>query len=95
MKPVCFKCHRFFRMRQQGFYLTEGMPIGSDVKPGLAEPHRWKPYKIWAGDKWECEGCGATIISGFGLHPIAVQHEISFHKELIRLQAHKFQVNDC
>lgn len=96
MKPICFPCRRFFRMRKSGFYFTEGFPVGNGrAKPGLAEPEKWKPYKLWAGDVWECEGCGATILSGFGQSPIAQHHEGDFEKALDSFGARQFQVNDC
>lgn len=96
MKPICIPCQRFFRCKKSGFYFTEGMPTGDGrAAPGAVESDKWKPYKIWSGDKWECEGCGAAILSGFGLNPIAVQHEKNFASDLEALNAKQFQVNDC
>lgn len=94
-KPICIPCQRFFRVRTTGFYFTEGMPIGNDVPPGTAAPDQWKPYKIWGGDRWGCDGCGAEIISGFGKQPVAVQHEDRFSDLRRGLNADQFQVNDC
>lgn len=83
-------------MKRSGFYFTEGMPLGDGrAPPGTAAPGSWKPYKIWSGDKWECEGCGATILCGFGSAPISVQHMEHFAAERVRLGADKYQVNDC
>ena len=70
------------------------MPIESPAEPGISEPHKWKPYKIWSGDKWKCEGCGAEIISGTGLHPIAEHYQPDFAQTRARLNA-DYQVNDC
>src|SRR5262245_22910085 len=97
MKPVCFQCQRFFRMRKSGFYFIEGMPVGGHAQPkaGTVEPEKWKPYKVWSGDLWECKGCGAQILSGFGLMPLAIQHEANFHDIIARTNARQFQVNDC
>lgn len=95
MKPVCIPCHRFFRMKRVGFYFTEGMPIAPNAAPGTSEPEKWKPYKLWVGDRFECEGCGAVILSGFGRGPIRVQHDSDFAAEAKRLGADQFQVNDC
>jgi hypothetical protein len=96
MKPICIKCQRFFRIKKMGFYFTEAMPVGPDrAKPGTEEPDKWKPYKIWSGDSWECLGCGATIVSGFAQQPIAVQHEADFGHYMKTLKADQFQVNDC
>lgn len=95
-KPVCVKCQRFFRVKKSGFYFTEGMPIGTViVPPGKDYPELWKPYKVWAGDLWECLGCGAEILSGFGQNPIAIQHEDEFERQRLGLGADQFQVNDC
>lgn len=97
LKPICVPCHRFFRQIKSGFYFIEGMPRGApggSPKPGLAEADRWKPYKLWSGDKWKCEGCGAEIISGVGHTPISEHYMPEFGKEQERLNA-QYQVNDC
>lgn len=95
LKPVCVPCQRFFRMKRSGYYFIEGMPTESGALPGTAEPEKWKPYKLWVGDLWGCEGCGATILSGFGLNPIAEQHHEDFVSQVARLGAAQLQVNDC
>lgn len=95
-KPVCVPCQRFFRMKKGGYYFIEGMPCGPGrAAPGTVEPERWQPYKLWASDLWECQGCGAQILSGFGLVPIAVQHEDDFERLRTELGADRLQVNDC
>lgn len=94
MKPICVPCQRFFRMARSGYYFIEGMPRPTDAKPGTAEPEKWKPYKLWAGDLWRCEGCGAQIISGTGLHAIAEHYQDEFTERCEQLGA-TFQVNDC
>lgn len=48
----------------------------------------------WVGDKWECEGCGATILSGFGSSPISEHYRPEFKGLVERLEA-EFVVNDC
>ena len=96
MKPICVPCQRFFRMQKSGFYFTEGMPTGNYRPPsGNGSSGEWKPYKIWSGDLWQCEGCGAKIISGCGMSPIRIQHEKDFADVSQSLNAHQFQVNDC
>ena len=95
MKPVCVPCQRFFRCIKTGFYFTEGMPKESPAQPGTLEPEKWQPYKLWSGDKFQCEGCGAVIVSGFGAAPIRVQHQPDFRDMAKSLGADKFQVNDC
>ena len=96
LKPVCVPCHRFFRIVKTGFYFVEGMPSPGEPYPvpGTSEPHRWNPYKIWSGDKWKCEGCGAEIVSGVGMHPIAEHYQTEFQATRARLNA-EYQVNDC
>jgi hypothetical protein len=95
MKPVCVPCRRFFRMKRAGFYFTEGMPIEPDALPGNGEPEKWKPYKLWVGDRFECQGCGAVILSGFGRTHIREHYQTDFADEAKRLGADQFQVNDC
>lgn len=100
LKPVCIPCQRFFRCIKTGFYFTEGMPKGRDpeqgpVPPGTSHPELWEPYKVWSGDKYRCEGCGAEIVSGFGRNPIRVQHEEDFAEVAKTIGADKYQVNDC
>lgn len=95
MKPVCVPCQRFFRVKRHGFYFTEGMPKEAGAKPGTSEPEKWKPYKVWASDRFECEGCGAVILSGFGSGPMAEHYQPGFSEAAKRLGADQFQVNDC
>jgi hypothetical protein len=84
-------------MVKSGYYFIEGMPTpgASRALPGNEEPERWEPYKLWAGDKWECEGCGAVILSGFGREAITEQYKPDFADTVKRLGADQFQVNDC
>ena len=98
MKPICIPCQRFFRQIKTGEYFVEGMPTtatpGVRVEPGTSEPENWKPYKIWSGDRWQCQGCGAEIISGVGRSPVAEHYQPEFEDVRVRLGA-KYQVNDC
>lgn len=32
-----------------------------------------KPYKLWAGDAFKCEQCGAKVATGFGRTPV-IEH---------------------
>lgn len=95
MKPICVKCQRFYRMKKAGYAFIEGMPINNGVQPGTAEPAGWKPYKLWAGDLWECKGCGHQLISGTGSHPIAEHYQPGFKDKVLKLVGEQFQVNDC
>jgi hypothetical protein len=97
VKPVCVKCERFFRPKKNGFYFLEGAPAPGEehALPGLAEPERWAPYKLWAGDLWECPDCGATILSGFGSGPISYHHDPDFETLADALGARQLLVKDC
>jgi hypothetical protein len=94
MKPVCVPCQRFYRPTRNGIPFIEGMPIGNDVKPGLAEPESWRPYKLWVGDQWGCPDCGATIIVGVAHNPISEHYRPEFREQVERMGA-RLQVNDC
>ena len=93
MKPICVPCQRFFRPKENGFAFIEGMPTDG-AKPGTAEPEKWKPYKLWSGDKWECHGCGAEIVVGVGVSPLAEHYEPNFVERVLSFGAN-LQVNDC
>ncbi len=94
MRPVCIPCKRFFRIVKTGFAFVEGMPVGDNIQPGTAQEDAWKPYKLWMGDKWKCQGCGAEIISGFGHSPIAEHYQPDFAKQRESYKG-EYQVNDC
>lgn len=94
LKPVCVKCQRFYRMVKSGFYFIEGMPKETPAHAGNVEPEKWKPYKLWVGDKWECLGCGGVLLSGFGSRPIAEHYQNNFD-DLVKKFGATFQVNDC
>lgn len=96
-KPICVKCQRFYRPKRTGTYFTEQMPTGAtkDSPPGTAAPELWRPYKLWCGDLWECQGCGSQLIVGTGFKPIRENYDADFEEERQRLGAHKILVNDC
>ncbi len=96
MKPICVPCQRFFRPKRNNFKFIESMPTGDtdDALPGTATPERWKPYKLWNGDLWRCEGCGAEIVVGCAQVPLSEHYKPDFQK-LIALYQPKLQVNDC
>jgi len=95
MLPICVPCQRFFRPKKNNFFFIEGMPIGARAEPGTSEPEKWKPYKIWAADKYECPDCGAVILSGFARRPIAEHYQADFAQTVKSYGADQFQVNDC
>lgn len=95
LKPVCIRCHTFFKIKKSGLTIIEGMPWGSGAAPrGLNAPDRWRPYKLWKVDLWSCQSCGFEIYYGSGMKAFRLQHEDDF-KEQIELNNATFQVNDC
>lgn len=93
-KPVCVPCQRFFRPKRNGFAVVEGRPIGNDAPPGTSAPDRWLPYKLWESDMYECQGCGAQILVGFGMAPISEHYKPGFADAVTR-HAATLQINDC
>ena len=96
MKPICVPCQRFFRPKKNGYPFIEATPTGDsdEAFPGKATPERWKPYKLWLGDKWECEGCHAEIVVGVAQAPRAEHYEPEFESEVAYYKP-ELQVNDC
>lgn len=92
MKPICVPCQRFYRVKQNGFMFIEAMPITTPTKPGTAEPEKWKPYKLWRGDLWECPTCGHQTVSGVAFQPVSEHYLPDFAAEA---KASKLTVNDC
>lgn len=95
LKPICVPCQRFFRCTKTGVYFTEGQPKQNGAPPGTQAPEQWEPYKVWAGDEFTCQGCGAKVIVGFSQRPLTEHYEADFDKIQQRLGADKYQVNDC
>lgn len=94
MRPICTRCQRFFKPKQNGCAFIESMPTSSAAEPGAATPDLWAPYKLWNGDLWECPGCGANIIVGVAQRPVAEHYEERFDDEVERY-APEVRVNDC
>jgi len=95
MKPICVPCQRFFRPKRNGFHFLEGMSTSMEAKPGKAERRKWKPYKLWVGDLWECRDCKAQIVVGVPLVEISEHYKDDFLEEVHRRNATQLQVNDC
>lgn len=74
---ACPKCRRFYKVKKSGFYFEEGMPRGDT----------WQSYKLWVGDLYECEGCGAQVITGVGQHPLAEHYQRDYHDTVKRVGA--------
>lgn len=89
---VCVPCRLFFRPKKSGVTFEEGMPLGTPQADG--GPERWAPYKLWAADLWECPGCGAEVIFGMGLNPIAEHYQKEYASTVERLGP-LFRVDDC
>lgn len=93
MKPICVPCQRFYRPKENDFAFVEGMPTHG-AKPGHEEADKWRPYKLWLGDLWECKGCGAQIVVGTGQQPVSEHYKPDFASRVENFGA-KLQVNDC
>lgn len=93
MKPICVPCQRFYRPDRNGVCFIEGMPTDG-AKPGLAEPEKWIPYKLWSGDRWKCPDCKAIIIVGTGQQPISEHYKDGFDR-LVEQCGAELQINDC
>ena len=94
MNPICVPCQRFFRPKKNDYSFIEGMLISDSGLPGTATPDKWRPYKLWSGDKWECEGCHTEIVVGVAQLPLAEHYQPEFG-EIVVLYQPELQVNDC
>lgn len=99
-KPVCVKCHCFYRPKKNGFFITEAMPKYSPGAPnenirGLRAPEAWEPYKLWVGDKWQCPDCGHEIVVGFASNPVSEHYLPDFDEKAKLYNPNDFRVNDC
>jgi Zn ribbon nucleic-acid-binding protein len=94
MKPICLPCQRFYRVKRNGYPFIEGMPFGGYAPPGKEAPEKWRPYKLWVGDLWECMGCGHQLVSGVAYQPRSEQHEPDFEQK-VRSYGQVVQINDC
>lgn len=95
LKPICVPCGRFYRPKKNEYYFIEGMPAKDGAAPGREHPDDWRPYKLWCGDLWECEGCATQIIVGVGSRPVSEHYMPEFKKCMEQLNADQLQVNDC
>jgi hypothetical protein len=91
-KPICVPCQRFYRPHKNGKAFIEAMPVRPGAVPGTSQPESWKPYKLWMGDQWKCQGCGNEIIVGCGGRPIAEHYEPAFEE---KVKGVELQINDC
>lgn len=93
-KPVCVSCQRFFRPKKNDFPWIEGMPKENNAPPGNSEPEKWKPYKLWLSDLWECNGCGMQIVVGHGREPVSEPYKHTWAAANEHYKP-RLQVNDC
>lgn len=82
------------RPYRNGVWFIEGMPNGNGVRPGLAEPENWRPYKLWVGDLWVCPTCNARIIVGVGSGPVREHYQPDFADMVVSVGA-ELMVKDC
>lgn len=40
------------------------------------------PYKIWMGDRFQCPGCGRTIVANFAREPVSEHFQENFKRLL-------------
>ena len=93
-KPVCVKCERFYRPKKNGTTIIEMMPVVPGACPGTSEREKWKPYKLWMSDLWQCQGCGHELVVGFGQNPIAEHYQENFNQQVEERKA-ALIINDC
>lgn len=85
ISPVCLPCRKMFGKKKNGVPLEEGMPRAGG---------EWGSYKLWMGDLWQCEGCGAEIVVGFGLAPVAEHYQANYPEMLARF-GNPPRIDDC
>ena len=96
MKPICVPCQRFYRPKRNGTYFVEGMPTENGAPAGNADPKLWAPYKLWAGDLYACTDCGAEVIVGTGMRPLAEHYMPEFTAQVLSLAGDDYLlVKDC
>jgi hypothetical protein len=95
VKPICVSCERFMRPKRNGICFVEGMPTGNSARPGKAEPNKWKPYKLWAGDLWHCPDCRTEIVVGVGMRPLMEHYQDGFIENIVGSGGMKLFVKDC
>lgn len=83
---ACLPCRTFFKIKKNGVPIVEGMPIGREGA--------WTDYKLWMGDLYGCESCGAEVIAGFGQQPIAEHYQPDYAVTRARY-APVARIEDC
>jgi len=91
MKPACPKCRLFYTIKRTGYNWEEGMPKSGD---GKTVPYVWGSYKLWAGDLFECRGCGAQVIVGVPHRPIAEHYQAEYLDRVAEINP-QVRIDDC
>jgi hypothetical protein len=79
MRPICVKCHAFYKAKKNGFLFCEMIPLKEKIIG-------WTPYKIWSGDLYECPLCKHQLISGAGREPIAHHFDPDFQELMPKVE---------
>lgn len=66
-------CGRFMRVKKNSVTVEELLEDG-------------EPYKLWDADLYECQECGAQIITGFGREPMAEHWQPDYTAQRERFQ---------
>ena len=64
MTTCCVKCQRPMRCRKTG--------------RGVVATVDGAPYQVWHADEWACAACGALVLTGFGVGPLATRGDPAF-----------------
>lgn len=92
MLPVCAKCKIFFHPKKNGIYFEEGMPVVHSTDS--VEETIWESYKLWSGDLYECRGCGAEIVVGFGAQPIEINNHEGYKERVASFESEFMVIDD-
>jgi len=80
----CVRCARFYKVKAVGVTFEEGFPTENG----------WRGYKLWAGDLYECEGCGAQAVIGVAQQPLAEHYQPGYVDRVAKANP-VCRVNDC
>lgn len=91
MTYACPKCRRMYRIKKNGVNIEEGAPIGEPNDHG--EYDEWTAYKLYKGDLWECEGCGAQLVVP-ARAPLGEHYEPDYARKLA-IYPPMCRIDDC
>jgi hypothetical protein len=86
-------CKKFYRPKRNGILLEEAQPQLGYVKE--YEENGWWPYKLYAGDLWECPQCYNQIIVGVPNQPITEHFKENYLQIRATQDGDLYRVNDC